>query len=331
MVARTGSCGTSSAERLIHQSRACAFVQSPGSPISRSPAGTASSSDETAHTYQGERLATRRPRGRLRPIPSRGRPEMDRADLGSTRPTEERGVSVRIDVERTSGVEGVTVTDPIASTGLVKTYHQGDEVIHALRGVDLTVARSEFVAITGASGSGKSTLLHIIGGLDRPDEGEVRLEGKRISEMSDEDLSLVRRRRLGFVLQFFNLLPTLSALENAAFPLLLDGRADALDRARSSLGSVGLTTRVDHRPAHLSGGEQQRVALARALVTQPAVVLADEPTGNLDSLTGEDILKLLRTTADAGQTIVMVTHDARSASYADRVLRLVDGSIAEPG
>jgi putative ABC transport system ATP-binding protein len=238
---------------------------------------------------------------------------------------------VRIDVERSSDVGEVAVTNPIASTGLVKTYHQGDEVIHALRGVDLTVARGEFVAITGASGSGKSTLLHIIGGLDRPDEGEVRLEGKRISEMSDEDLSLVRRRRLGFVLQFFNLLPTLSALENAAFPLLLDGRADALDRARSSLGSVGLTTRVDHRPAHLSGGEQQRVALARALVTQPAVVLADEPTGNLDSLTGEDILKLLRTTADAGQTIVMVTHDARSASYADRVLRIVDGRLAEVG
>ena len=256
---------------------------------------------------------------------------MDRADLGPTRPAEERGVSVSIDIERTSDVGGVAVTNPIASTGLVKTYHQGDEVIHALRGVDLTVARGEFVAITGASGSGKSTLLHIIGGLDRPDEGEVILEGKRISEMSDEDLSLVRRRRLGFVLQFFNLLPTLSALENAAFPLLLDGRADALDRARSSLESVGLTGRMEHRPAHLSGGEQQRAALARALVTQPAVVLADEPTGNLDSLTGEDILRLLRKTADAGQTIVMVTHDARSASYADRVLRIVDGRLAEVG
>jgi putative ABC transport system ATP-binding protein len=256
---------------------------------------------------------------------------MDRADLRTTQAAEERGSNVSIDIERTSDVEGVAVTDPIASTGLVKTYHQGDEVIHALRGVDLTVVRGEFVAITGASGSGKSTLLHIIGGLDRPDEGEVMLEGKRISEMSDEDLSLVRRRRLGFVLQFFNLLPTLSALENAAFPLLLDGRADALDRARSSLESVGLTGRVDHRPAHLSGGEQQRVALARALVTQPAVVLADEPTGNLDSLTGEDILKLLRATADAGQTIVMVTHDARSASYADRVLRIVDGRLAEVG
>jgi putative ABC transport system ATP-binding protein len=236
-----------------------------------------------------------------------------------------------IDIGRTADTRAQDLTEPIAATGLVKTYHQGEEVIRALRGVDLTVGQSEFVAITGASGSGKSTLLHILGGLDRPDEGDVTLEGKRISELSDEELSIMRRRRLGFVLQFFNLLPTLSALENAAFPLLLDGRADALERARASLESVGLTARTDHRPAHLSGGEQQRVALARALVTQPAVVLADEPTGNLDSLTGEDILKLLRTTADTGQTIVMVTHDARSASYADRVLRIADGRLVDVG
>ncbi|HYI46331.1 MAG TPA: ABC transporter ATP-binding protein [Actinomycetota bacterium] len=217
----------------------------------------------------------------------------------------------------------------IVASGIVKTYKQGDEVIHALRGVDLTVEQGEFLAITGASGSGKSTLLHILGGLDRPDGGEVLLEGRRISELSDEDLSIVRRRRLGFVLQFFNLLPTLSAVENAAFPLMLDGKSDAIDLARASLDSVGLGGRAEHRPGHLSGGEQQRVALARALVTQPAVVLADEPTGNLDSLTGEDILKLLRRTADAGQTIVMVTHDARSASYADRVVRLVDGLVVD--
>ena len=225
-----------------------------------------------------------------------------------------------------------TTADAIRATGLVKTYRQGDEDIHALRGVDLTVRAGEFLAITGASGSGKSTLLHILGGLDRPDDGDVQLQGRSISKLADEELALVRRRRLGFVLQFFNLLPTLTAVENVAFPLMLDGVQDALDRARASLASVGLEGRAEHRPSHLSGGEQQRVALARALVTRPAVVLADEPTGNLDSLTGEDILRLLRRTAEAGQTIVMVTHDARSASYADRVVRIVDGHLEiDPG
>jgi len=191
------------------------------------------------------------------------------------------------------------------------------------------VAEGEFVAITGASGSGKSTLLHILGALDRPDAGEVSLEGKVLGDLSDEDLALLRRRRLGFVLQFFNLLPTLNARENAAFPLLLDGDRDALERADRSLAAVGLEHRLQHRPSQLSGGEQQRVALARALVTRPAVVMADEPTGNLDSVTGEEILALLRRTADAGQTIVMVTHDERSAAFADRVVRLSDGVLAD--
>ncbi len=218
-------------------------------------------------------------------------------------------------------------TDTVAARGIVKTYHQGDDPIRALRGVDLTVAAGEFLAVTGASGSGKSTLLHILGGLDRPDEGEVRLEGTAISDLTDEELALVRRRRLGFVLQFFNLLPTLSAAENAAFPLLLDGAADALERAQTSLERVGLAGRASHRPSQLSGGEQQRVALARALVTAPVVVLADEPTGNLDSVTGEEILRLLRATADRGQTIVMVTHDTRSARFADRSVHLVDGLL----
>ena len=217
----------------------------------------------------------------------------------------------------------------VAARGLVKTYHQGDDEIRALRGVDLEVAAGEFVAITGASGSGKSTLLHILGALDRPDSGEVSLEGHTLGGMSDEDLALLRRRRLGFVLQFFNLLPTLNARENAAFPLLLDGAPDALDRADESLSVVGLGHRLDHRPSQLSGGEQQRVALARALVTRPAVVMADEPTGNLDSVTGEEILGLLRRTADDGQTIVMVTHDERSAAFADRVVRLRDGVLAD--
>ena len=215
----------------------------------------------------------------------------------------------------------------VAASGLVRTYHDGDTAVPALQGVDLVVAPGEFVALTGASGSGKSTLLHLIGGLDRPDEGWVTLEGQRIDELGHQELALVRRRRLGFVLQFFNLLPTMSAVENVAFPLLLDGVADALERARASLDDVGLGHRAGNRPSRLSGGEQQRVAVARALVTKPAVILADEPTGNLDSITGEDILQLLRDAADRGQTIVMVTHDARSAAYADRVLRLVDGRI----
>lgn len=215
----------------------------------------------------------------------------------------------------------------IHGTGLVKTYVQGDDEIRALRGVDLTIASGEFLAITGASGSGKSTLLHILGGLDRPDAGEVSVEGDLLSKLGDEELALLRRRRLGFVLQFFNLLPTLTAEENAAFPLLLDGADDALDRARASLDKVGLGGRSSHRPSQLSGGEQQRVALARALVTEPAVVLADEPTGNLDSKTGQEILELLRSTADAGQTIVMVTHDAKSAAFADRTIGLVDGRL----
>jgi putative ABC transport system ATP-binding protein len=215
----------------------------------------------------------------------------------------------------------------VEARGVVKTYVQGDDTIRALRGVDLTVAPGEFVAVTGASGSGKSTLMHILGGLDRPDEGEVLLDGQVLSLLSDEELALVRRRRIGFVLQFFNLLPTMSALENAAFPLLLDGDPESLERARKSLDAVGLAERIGHRPAHLSGGEQQRVALARALVADPAVVFADEPTGNLDSKTGAEILELLRRTADAGQTIVMVTHDPKTADFADRSVSLSDGTL----
>lgn len=257
---------------------------------------------------------------------------MDGVDRGETRPAATSPSIVTNTARRASVPQGADANDlapALSVTGLVRTYRQGEDLIHALRGVDLAVQPGEFLAITGASGSGKSTLLHIIGGLDRPDEGEVELEGRSLTSLGDEELALVRRRRLGFVLQFFNLLPTMSARENVAFPLLLDGEADALERADHSLERVGLRERVGHRPSHLSGGEQQRVALARALVTRPTLVLADEPTGNLDSLTGEDILKLLRSTADAGQTIVMVTHDARAASYADRTVRLADGVLAQ--
>lgn len=218
----------------------------------------------------------------------------------------------------------------LSASSIHKSYRQGDEEVIALSGVDLQIAPGEFVAITGASGSGKSTLLHILGGLDRPDSGAVLLEGADLGTLDEESLALIRRRRLGFVLQFFNLLPTLSATENAAFPLLLDGAPDAMERGAASLGTVGLSHRKDHRPSQLSGGEQQRVALARALVTRPAVVLADEPTGNLDSVTGAEILKLLRRTADEGQAIVMVTHDALSAGVADRTVRLKDGRLEGP-
>lgn len=215
----------------------------------------------------------------------------------------------------------------IEARRIVKTYRQGPQEVRALRGVDVIVERGELLAITGASGSGKSTLLHILGGLDRPDSGMVLLEGKDLSRATDEELAVLRRRRLGFVLQFFNLLPTLTALENVAFPLLLDGLGDALSRARTALAALGLESRADHRPSELSGGEQQRVALARALATKPAVVLADEPTGNLDSTAGEEILTLLRRAASSGQTIVMVTHEESAASLADRALRLSDGRI----
>ena len=220
-------------------------------------------------------------------------------------------------------------TPAVEAQLVVKSYVQGDDVIRALRGVDLVVQPGQFLAVMGASGSGKSTLMHILGGLDRPDSGEVKLEGRLISSLDDEELALVRRRRLGFVLQFFNLLPTLNAVENAAFPLSLDGIPDALSRAAASLAQVGLEDRATHRPSQLSGGEQQRVALARALVTKPAVVFTDEPTGNLDSVTGADIMKLLRATADEGQTIVMVTHDQASAAFADVTVRLVDGILRE--
>lgn len=222
---------------------------------------------------------------------------------------------------------GIDDRGVISARALEKTYTQGEEVIKPLRGVDLDVYPGELLAITGASGSGKSTLLHLLGGLDRPDAGEVLVEGVALQEMNDEELSLLRRRRLGFVLQFFNLLPTLSAVENAAFPLLLDGVSDAIARAGNSLATLGLQNRALHLPAQLSGGEQQRVALARALVTKPAAVLADEPTGNLDAKTGDAILELLRRTADAGQSIVLVTHDERISRYADRVMHLADGVL----
>jgi putative ABC transport system ATP-binding protein len=222
-----------------------------------------------------------------------------------------------------------TPPPPLEAIHLRRTFHQGTSEINAVAGVDLTVAAGEFVAIMGPSGSGKSTLLHLLGALDKPDSGEVMLEGREISSLPDHELAIIRRRRLGFLLQFFSLLPTMTVLENVAFPLLLDGAADPYDRASATLKAVGLQSRFDHRPAQLSGGEQQRVALARALVAKPAVVLADEPTGSLDSTTSLEVLDLLKQTAQSGQTIVIVTHDPAAATYAQRVVHLVDGQLRD--
>jgi putative ABC transport system ATP-binding protein len=218
----------------------------------------------------------------------------------------------------------------LEANGLSKHYEMGEVTVDALRGVDLLVRQGEFIAVMGPSGSGKSTLLHLLGGLDTPSDGEVRLAGKALAHMSDDAVTIIRRRQVGFVFQFFNLLPTLSAAENVALPFLLDGKRahDYAGRVDDLLRLVGLLDRGQHKPDQLSGGEQQRVAIARALVTEPAVVLADEPTGNLDSTAGQEILGLLRRACDErGQTIVVVTHDPRAASYADRVIFLQDGEI----
>ena len=213
---------------------------------------------------------------------------------------------------------------------LQKKYQMGEVAVEALSGLDFQVAKGEFVAIMGPSGSGKSTLLHLLGGLDVPTQGEVTLAGQRLSILGDKQATLVRRHNIGFVFQFFNLLPTLTAEENIALPLVIDGKNIHQYQARidSLLTLVGLTERRHHKPDQLSGGEQQRVALARALVTEPAIVLADEPTGNLDSKTGTVIMKLLqRSCIELEQALIAVTHDARAATYANRVVFLRDGKI----
>ncbi len=212
-----------------------------------------------------------------------------------------------------------------------KQYKMGSHSVDALAGVDFLVEQGEFVAIMGPSGSGKSTLLHLIGGLDKATEGEVTIAGQPLSLLKDTQITLLRRRNVGFVFQFFNLLPTLTAEENITLPLLIDGKnlRKYQERLTALLDLIGLTDRRSHKPEQLSGGEQQRVALARALITEPAIVLADEPTGNLDSKTGTTIMELLRRSCDElGQTVIVVTHDPRAAAYADRVVFLRDGLIA---
>ncbi len=220
--------------------------------------------------------------------------------------------------------------DLIELKNLKKTYKLGEQEVHALRDVSLKIRKGQFTSIMGPSGSGKSTMLHLIGGLDRPTSGSVLIDGKAIESLSDNALSEFRRRRLGFIFQFFNLLPTLSALENVALPLLLDGHsmAKVSAKAENLMEMMGLKERMHHRPDQLSGGQMQRVALARALVTDPLLILADEPTGNLDSKTGISVLELLRRLVkERGQTVVMVTHDPKAASYADRLIRFRDGAI----
>jgi putative ABC transport system ATP-binding protein len=211
-----------------------------------------------------------------------------------------------------------------------KSYLQGRRVVHALRGVSLTIKAGEFVSIMGPSGSGKSTLLHLLGALDVPSSGQVLFDGRDLQTLTDRERSLLRRNRIGFIFQFFNLLPTLTAVENVALPLLLGGRGrgKAQELALVLLKQVGLQERAGHFPEELSGGEMQRVAIARALVTEPEAILCDEPTGNLDSVTSKEILTLLRSLPEAGRrSVVMVTHDADSAAYGDRLISLRDGLV----
>jgi putative ABC transport system ATP-binding protein len=218
----------------------------------------------------------------------------------------------------------------VSAFDLVRRYGEGDSAVEAVRGVSLEVPAGQFTAIMGPSGSGKSTLMHLLAGLDRPTEGSVEIAGQDITTMSDKKLTLLRRKHIGFVFQAFNLVPTLTAEENVTLPLSIAGKKIDRSWVDSVLQRVGLDDRRSHRPAELSGGQQQRVAVARALVSEPTVLFADEPTGNLDSHTSAEVLALLREAASVyGQTIVMVTHDEGAAEAADRVIHFVDGRAEE--
>ena len=218
----------------------------------------------------------------------------------------------------------------IETKDLQKQYRMGEVIVEALKGVDFAVREGEFVAIMGPSGSGKSTLLHLLGGLDLASSGEVFLANRRLTRLRDTEITVMRRRHVGFVFQFFNLLPTLTTAENVALPLLLDGQSvkDSAARVTEILEQVNMGNRAGHMPDQLSGGEQQRVAIARALVTGPKILLADEPTGNLDKAAGEHLLLILRRACDDnGQTIIIVTHNPNAAAFADRVVFLQDGAL----
>ena len=220
----------------------------------------------------------------------------------------------------------------VIASDLQRRYGEGDAAVNALDGVSTEFEKGRFTAIMGPSGSGKSTLMHILAGLDRPDGGRVLLDGEDLSQLDDKHLTQLRRDKLGFVFQFFNLLPVLTAEENIRLPLSIAGRNPDSAWLEELIEVVGLGDRRSHRPAELSGGQQQRVAVARALVSKPAVVFADEPTGNLDSKSSEEVLELLRHSVDRfGQTVIMVTHEAHAAAYADRLIVLRDGRVAHDG
>ena len=218
----------------------------------------------------------------------------------------------------------------LQAENLIKIYGSGENEVHALDGVNFSVEKGEFVAIVGTSGSGKSTLLHILGGLDRPTSGNVAVDNRNIFSLKDEELTIFRRRKIGFVFQNYNLVPVLNVYENIVLPIQLDGKEPDADYIKSIIETLGIESKLDNLPNNLSGGQQQRVAIARALASKPAIILADEPTGNLDSKTSQDVLGLLKVTSQKyAQTIVMITHNEEIAQLADRIIRIEDGRIVE--
>lgn len=218
----------------------------------------------------------------------------------------------------------------LQTKNLRKVYKTGENEVHALAGVDLQVERGEFVAVVGTSGSGKSTLLHMLGGLDRPTSGEVFVDGKNIFSLKDEELTIFRRRKIGFVFQNYNLVPVLNVYENIVMPIQLDGNIPDEEYVNNIVETLGITSKLQNLPNNLSGGQQQRVAIARALATKPAIILADEPTGNLDSKTSQDVLGLLKVTSKKFvQTVVIITHNEEIAQMADRIIRIEDGLVVE--
>jgi putative ABC transport system ATP-binding protein len=227
-------------------------------------------------------------------------------------------------------LDGVGDESVVAAQDVCRRYGEGETAVDALRGVSLEVAEGNLTAVMGPSGSGKSTLMHILAGLDMPTSGEVSIAGTKISKLNDTQLTALRRQHIGFIFQFFNLLPMLNAEENVVLPLAIAGERPNAKWVAELMAKIGLENRRDHRPSELSGGQQQRVAIGRALVSKPTIVFADEPTGNLDSKTSGEILELMRDSVDAyGQTTVMVTHDPRAAAIADRILFLADGLIVK--
>ena len=220
----------------------------------------------------------------------------------------------------------------LKAENLIKIYGKGENQVKALNGVSLSVTKGEFVAVVGTSGSGKSTLLHMLGGLDRPTSGTVTVDGRELSALKDEELTIFRRRKIGFVFQNYNLVPVLNVYENIVLPIQLDGKAPDRGYVDQIIETLGLGNKLQNLPSNLSGGQQQRVAIARALAAKPAIILADEPTGNLDSATSLDVMGLLKVTAQKfSQTIVMITHNEELAQMADRIIRIEDGRIVVRG